>query len=311
MGLLAATVIGALIALGMFGPALTAQVPAPDAVLAILGALLLLGIAELLLFIGIHGGAIALSNEAVAGNTTRLMDGWREGAARWPALTGFELLLTAVMLGLYAVAGIAAFATLGPLVSDSADLPTILSAILCLYGVALFSALLVGAIVAGFEAVGARSAVLSGRGGASAFGDAWRTLRYRFKNLFVMGLAVIGMAWVYGFATSIILTPLSFAFMPELMSFNETTLVADATEALSQVGTLYAVYGLASTVLQIPFLMFTYLVWTSFYRQLVGLDVPEQPAPPQYGYQPAAPQAPPAPAQQAPLGLPEPPPDRR
>lgn len=267
-----------------------------------------------------HGGAIHLSNEALESRPVTFGGGWRAGTRRFGALAGFELLSYLVLLAVGGTLGAVILLMFVTVVTSGDSEGAIGAAILglCLmYMIGFVVYMVMILFIQAFEAVGARAAVLSGRGGVAAFKDAWSAIRHSFKNVLVMGLIVLGVTMAYSMVTSMVLTPLQLVFMPQMM-MDPTVVETDPAAFMSSFGTMYAVIGTASMLLSFPMTIFIYLVWTAFYRQLVGMAPAEEPAPP-YGspaplpVEPAAP-APPAPATPeipappAPPGLlPEPP----
>ncbi len=240
------------------------------------------GLALLPVYWFFHGGAIHLSNEALEGRPVRFSDGIAAGRRNLGALAGFETLFYGVMLGIGLVVGLLTALVFGVVIAgtmnagDSAIGAGIIM-LMCLY-VVLFAAGTVAMLFTqAFEAIGARAAILSGRGGREAFSDAWTALRGSFKQVVVMGLIIIGVTWAYSTVMGFVLVPLQFLFYPQMMTMDETTF--DAAQFFTLFGTFYIVYGLASLLITFPLSVYLYHAWTAFYRQLVGIAPEEAPVP--------------------------------
>ena len=174
----------------------------------------------------------------------------------------------------------------------------------CFYIVILALGVAAALFIQAFEAIGARAAVLSGRRGMEAFKDAWQALRRSLKAVVVMSLIVLGVTWAYSMVTSVVITPLQFLASPQLYSMDPTSIETDPTAFLGMFGLMYVLIIVLSFVLNFPPMVYLYLVWTGFYRQLVGITPAEEtaPAPVSPGYMPAPPVA-----QQPPGAIPPPP----
>ncbi len=294
----------------LFATAFAGATPDVAAVAGFSGLAALVGLALVPAYWLFHAGAIHLSNEALSGRPVRFADGFAAGRRRFAALGGFELVFYGIMLAVGLVIA-ALFAVLvGGIIASAPNGPeeaafSVIGGVCCFYIVIFAFSIAAALIVQGFEAVGARAAVLSGRRGMEAFGDAWQALRRSFKSVVVMGLIVIGLTWAYSMVTSVVTAPLQFLATPQLYSMDPTAIETDPTAFLGMFGLAYVAIIALSFALNFPPMVYFYLVWTGFYRQLVGIVPAEQPisAPVSPGYVPAPPVS-----QQLPGAIPPPPP---
>ena len=289
----------------LFSPALNGVVPDTAGVVMFSGVAALMGLALIPLFLLFHGGAIHLANEALSGRPVRFGDGFAAARRRFGAIAGFETMFAGILFGIGLVFAVL-FGVMIVSVLAASDVGSeeaiigVIGMFCCLYAVMLTLGTALTLIIQGVEAVGARAAVLSGRTGSEAFKDAWQILRRQFKSLIVMGLIAMGIMWGYSAVSSVVLTPLQFMISPQMYSM-DPMVMDDPSAFFGVFGFMYVIIMIASLVLNFPLAVYTYLMWTAFYRQLVRIApaeraVPAPMVPPPMPQPPVVSAPPPAPS---------------
>lgn len=252
------------------------------------------GIAMWIVSVAARGGLIHLVNEAEEGRAVKASDGWAAGFRNWGRIFAIDLILylpfTVILL---LVLGF----TVVPLVLATVNGGDVGAGVfgLCGGSVVMFILVFVFGFVLGLlELMATRHAVLDPLPATRSLALAWAELRGRFKDLLVMWLISLAVGLGYGVAVGIIAAVFAIAI------------------GIAAIGGLWPVVAgiafLMFLVLLVPgaiFGTFSSALWTVFFRQLTGRDVPVPaqvtptaelvpPAPPA---PPAAPYVPTAPAE--------------
>lgn len=250
-----------------------------------------------------HGGLVHLSDEAIAGREARLGDGWSFGARRMGRtfavdfVVGFTLFLVTLVA---MVPFIVAAALLIPASGNSTG--GAVGAVVGICGGYLFLFLVIlaaGVVIMGWAALAIRYALIGGRTSGDALSSGWRAWRARWKSVVVFALIAIGLQYAYSFVSSIVIVPAELVLMPHAFF----PAGQDPSAAVPELLRGYAVILPLSIALYLPWTVYLQNLWTAFFRQMTGLDVPPQPAPVAYDpYVPSqtAPPQPPAPPAEEP-----------
>jgi len=278
---------------------------------SLLGFYIALGIGSLLpipLWLIARGGIIWLADAAIAGRPARAAQGWSNGARLMGRVFGISF-----VMGL--LAAVAVFVTMLPLVigivasvasGESSGWGGAIAGVCFAYLLWFIAYLVILAVYTIVEQLSIRYGVVGGRTFGDALGSGWKAFRVAWKQGIVFCLIIVGVSIAYQVITSIITTPLTFATYPwgDILSGTEPTGAAAARMYQGMIP-IYVV----SFALAIPFQWFLDVMWTAFFRQLTGLDVPVGSDPALTTQQPAAPVAPVAPeAPAAPVAPPVAPP---
>lgn len=239
-----------------------------------------LGLFSAFFYLLYNGALVHLSNEGLEGRPVRFGDGWRVAWRMLPRVAGLEILIGIVAMILFGVVfgGFAALAV-GMDSGSEAAAGGFVALFCCGYALFLALASLFAAFALAFEAIAVRAIVLSGTTVRVGMATARDAIRHRFKQVFVMGIILIGIYYGVQTITSMLLVPFQFgmyASMPDP--------AASSTALPTGFFNSYAVMLMAMIVityaLYVPFMVFVYYVWTGFYRQLFGIDVAAMPAAP-------------------------------
>jgi hypothetical protein len=268
-----------------------------------------------------YGGLIHLADEAQAGRDARIGDAWRFGARRMGrvfvvelvyGLLGFAVLLVGVVPIVLVIVGQAA--------SNNSGAGVVVG--ICGGGLLL---LLVGCalwMLSGFEALAIRYALIGDRTAGDAISAGWKAFRARFGNVLVMLLITLGLFLVVAFVQWIFDSVLEYATLGSLAFQNPSASRAlQSGAALLRVVPIFIIVYVVAVVVALTVRIFSVSLWTAFFRQMTGLDMPAAPAygmypPPPPGMMPQAPQPPSGfeptfpPPPQPPVGIgapPEPP----
>ncbi|MDP2234358.1 MAG: hypothetical protein Q8K89_12025 [Actinomycetota bacterium] len=282
--------------------------PSEEILIAAFAGFAVATVCSVLMYMLYNGALVHLSNEGLEGRPVRFGDGWRAGLRFLPRVAGLDLSIGLVGMVL---AG-AAFGVLGGIaaVMDSGSNAAAGGAFVffCCGYIAILAIGSVFVLLAmSFEAIAVRAIVISGtdiRGGMASSRD---VLRHRFKQVFVMGLILIGVYYGVQMVTSMLLVPFQFGMMA---SMPDPASAADPAAFFESFGLYWIVAILLSYAVFMPLMVFIHYVWTGFYRQLFGIDAPAELAAPTAPTAPFAPQpapdldqyipAPPAPPMVAP-----------
>lgn len=281
--------------------------PSEEVLIAAFAGFAVAGVCSVLMYLMYNGALVHLSNEGLEGRPVRFGDGWRAGLRYLPRVAGLDLSIGVVGMVLAGVA----FGVLAAIITvmDSGSSAAADGAFV-LFCCGYISILAIGSVFVmlamSFEAIAVRAIVISGtdiRGGMASSLD---VLRHRFKQVFVMGLILIGVYYGVQMLTSMLLVPFQFGMMA---SMDDSAASSDPAAFFGSFGLYWVVAILLSYAVFMPLMVFIHYVWTGFYRQLFGIDAPEATAPPvapstPFAPQPApdldqyipAPPAPPAPA---------------
>lgn len=241
------------------------------------------GLALWVLSVAARGGLIHLVNEAEENRPVRAADGWSAGFRYWTRIFAVDLVLylpfTILLLLLFGMA-------FAPLVIAGINGTDPTAGVFSLCGGAAFAVLI--AVVLGFvigllEMMASRHVVLGDERAMHSISLAWRDLRARFKDLFVMWLISLAVGMAYGLAIGV---------------FAAIFAVGMGVSIAAGIWVVAGVIGFVMfLVLLVPtaiFGTFSSAIWTIFYRQMTGMDAVQQvqASPVQPGYTPLAPDAP-------------------
>ncbi len=251
--------------------------PSQSRVIGGFTAMTVLGLFSGLFFLLYNGALVHMSNEGLEGRPVRFSDGWSAGWRCLPRVAALDLsiwlvgfLLTVVGLGV--LFGFAAASGTG---GDAAAVGFV-GVFCCGYAAILVFGSAFMAFALAFEAIAVRAIVISGASVRGAMAAARDAIRHRFKNVFLMGLILVGIYYGMQMILSMLLLPFQlglYSTMPD------PTAAADPTAFLGSFSVLSVAMIVVSYVLYVPMMVFVYYVWTGFYRQLFGIDVPPTPVP--------------------------------
>ncbi|MDR3686291.1 MAG: hypothetical protein P4L93_04965 [Coriobacteriia bacterium] len=226
----------------------------------------------------LQGGLTHLSDEVLAGRKARTSDGWRVGGRRFGRVFVIEFVVgliafvaaavCSVPLVVAVIGGVAVAAKSGN--SGLNPVPAIAGAC-CGYLVFFVLLILLALFTAAYGSIAVRYGVIGGRTSGDALGSAWKALRARKKNVFVFSLIQLGFGIVWAVIVGIVGVPVQIA-----------TAAGQKLPTLSHLLGAYAISGPLAIALVVPFVIFSYAMWTAFFRQMTGLDVAPTPmyAPP-------------------------------
>jgi len=299
-------------ALAIAGPARLAELlkhPAANGdawigpVLMLTGAFTLAMLISIPLTLIMHGGFIHLADEILAGRPVTVGQGWSFGASRMGRTFAIDFVVGLITFGATTVAlipfMIAVFGLVGATGSGSGSdalTGTAIVGICCGYFFFLLLIVGISMLVSGYEALAIRYGLVGTRTSGAALSAGWQAFKAAWKNVVVFSLIVVGLQYVFSFATSIITVPLQFVLLPNQFTASGST---PSLDQLPQMVTGYSILMLVSIIITVPWMVFRYSLWGAFFRQVTGLDVAGGPA------APLMPPAPPeTPASDAPLGAP-------
>ena len=249
-----------------------------------------------------HGGLVHLSDDALAGRATHVGAGWSFGTRRMGRTFAVDfaagaILFVVLLLAILPV--ILAFVAIGAASPSSAASDIVAVGGVC-FGYLLFIVVVLGAslVVSAWESLSIRYALIGGRTSGDALGSGWRAFRARWKSVVLFALILLGMQYGYAFVTSIVLVPIEFVTMPHAF-FSAGQ--GDPAQVLPEMLRAYAVILPVAMVINVPWFVFFHNLWTAFFRQMTGLDVPPEPA---FAYVPYPPTQPAPPAPPSPPTLP-------
>lgn len=224
------------------------------------------------------GGYIHLSDEAIAGRPVRVGEGWSFGLRRFWRTLGIQVVLglamtVAVMVATAPFVGGIVWASTGP---DSSAGPRLVVSICCGYLYLLLALLAVVFIFSSWIQLSLRYGLIGGRTMDDAMGSGWKAFRAAWKQVLLFFVILIGVAWGYAFASSLITTPLTFFAMPPSMWLPGAR--PTSTDISSYI-TRSLVLLPVRVVVNVPLSLFTILAWTAFFRRLTGLDADPAPMP--------------------------------
>lgn len=248
---------------------------------AIAAFFIMLGLALFILSVAAKGGLIFLVNEAEEGRPVRGMDGWAAGFRMWLRVFGIGFVLFVPYTALVLLVLLATFAPLlAPLIGGGQPGPEAFVGLcggLALGGLVL---IVLGVLLGLLEMLGVRHAVLDGSGVFASIGGAWRDVRVRFKDVFVMWLLTIAVGIAFGVFVGVIAAVFAVGMFAAVF--------AGEFVAAAVVGVAFFLAMLLPSAI---FGAFTSAIWTVFFRKLTGREAAEPPAQPGYA-PPLAPDAP-------------------
>lgn len=239
-----------------------------------------------------HGGMVRVSDEAISGRGAHVAQGWETGFRRMGRTFGIDFVVGAIVLLAMLVAllpFVLAIVALSGGGDNSARAVTGILGICGGYLVFLIVIIAVSLVASAWEALSIRYGIIGGRTAGDALGAGWGAFKARWKNVVLFALIALGFQYAYSLISSIILVPAEFVTMPHVL-LSSASSTPDPSVVLPEVARAYAVLIPLSFAIQLPWMVFYYNLWTAFFRQMTGLDVPPQPI--QYGYPPPQPGAP-------------------
>lgn len=261
----------------LLGTGLGDSAPNPTVFIGLFAAVALLGLFSAVLYLLYNGALVHLSNEGLEGRPVRFGDGFRAGMRFLPRVAGLDI----IVWGAVTIVGALGFAALFGIISLMDSSPDsaaggFIAAFCCGYALMLLVLTIAVMIGVAFEAIAVRAIVISGSGVFGALASARDALRYRFKQVFVMGIIVAGLYYALQMVTSVLLTPFQFIMFANAPDPSST---ADPTAFLGSMGIFYIAAIVLTYATMLPFMVFNYHVWTGFYRQLFGIEVVEPKVP--------------------------------
>lgn len=232
-----------------------------------------------------YGGLIHLTDEYQAGRSTSVKDGWAFGTRRMGrtllvdivvGIVGFAIVLVGTLPSVLAIVGT---------VRGGQGNGAAIAGSIC--GASLLLLLMVFALVmlAGFEAIAIRYALIGDRTSGDAIGVGWTAFRARFKNVFLLLLILIGFGLLFGMAQSVVNYFLQFAAIgPLVFALGLNGSKGTGAVFVVMLVLLFLVLYAVALLMAIFMRIFQQALWTSFFRQATGLEPPPQPA-----YQPPPP----------------------
>jgi hypothetical protein len=249
--------------------------------LAYFGAVMLALVLSIPANLILEGGLTHLSDEVLSGRSAGTSDGWSVGLRQVGKVFVIQFVVgliafvaatvCAIPLVLAAVGGVALSAKSGT--ASSNPVPVIVG-VCCGYLVFLVLLMLVALFTAAYGSLAIRYGIIGRRTAGDALGSAFKALRARKKNVFVFSLIQLGFGLVWGLVVGIVGFPIQLAMS-----------AGQRATTLSHLLGAYAISGPLAIALMLPLAIFSYSMWTAFFRRMTGLDAA-----------PAASYAPPGPA---------------
>jgi len=230
----------------------------------------------------LEGGLTHLSDEVLSGRSAHTSDGWSVGLRQMGKVFVIQFVVgliafvaatvCAIPLVLAAVGGVAVSAKSGT--ASSNPVPLIVG-LCCGYLVFLVLLMLVSLFISAYGSLAIRYGVIGRRTAGDALGSAFKAVRARKKNVFVFALIQLGFGLVWGLVAGIVGFPIQLAMN-----------AGQRATTLSHLLGAYAISGPLAIALVIPFAIFSYSMWTAFFRRMTGLDAAPVPsyAPPGPAY---------------------------
>ncbi len=255
---------------GGFGPMALEWLQRNAGTIALVVALAaLLGLVLLVVGIAAKGGLVHLSARADAEAPVLAADGWRIGFHHWWRTLGTHrvifvpivavVLVGATVLGVTGLGALAAFGADRPGLGGSGVVAIIGLALLFLP--ILFLATLIATLIL---ELALRHAILADRPVFDAVGAAWRDLRGRFVDVFVMWLVMLlggfAFAFVFAFIAALALTP---------------AIIAGIASDSVATGIAFGIPGIL--ILLVPvgaYSAWRSTAWTLFWQRLTGITAP-------------------------------------
>jgi len=249
--------------------------PDESMIVGVFAGVALLGLVSAVLFLLYNGALVHLSNEGLQGRPVRFSDGGRAGLRFFGRVAAIDITLWAAMMLIGGVGFGALFGSIALMDSGSGTAAGSGFALFCCgYVLMLVVFSLFTAFALAFEAMAVRAVVISGASIGGAMAAAWGVLRHRFKQVFIMGLILVGIYYGAQMVSSMLLLPFQFGMMASMPDPSTST---DPTAFLRGFNVYWIAAVLISYAMYVPLMVFIYYVWTGFYRQLFGLDVVAQP----------------------------------
>jgi hypothetical protein len=226
-----------------------------------------------------YGGLIHLTDGALAGRDVTISEAWAFGARRMGRVIAIELLFGLVATALALVGSVPLIvAIVAAARADSAG-PAILVGF-CGSGLLILLLVLILELMVGFEALAVRYALIGDRTAGDAIGAGWAAFRARFGSVLLLLLMLFGLGLLIGLVQSAVQAVLEF------VSFGTVGLSAairGSAWTRHGTGVFVGVYALIYLIVFVVAAFRRVLhasLWTAFFRQMTGLDVPIAPASP-------------------------------
>lgn len=236
----------------------------------VVGVLILVGLVLLILSIAARGGLVHLSARAEEGGTISAADGWRTGFRYgWRTLGTHLIIFVPILAVLIVGAAVIGVAGLGAYAAWDAGrggmAGTGLAAVIGLL-VVFLPFLFVATIAANLLLeLALRHAILADRPALDAVGAAWRDLRSRFVDVFLMWIVMLLAGFVFGFVILLIgAAVLSPALLAGFVSGNVGMAVLLGVPGLLVLLIPVGIYGAWRST-----------AWTLFWRRLAAPLTPE------------------------------------
>jgi MFS family permease len=232
-----------------------------------IGFLILLGMVFWVLSIAAQGGLIEQTNEALAGRTVSVRQGWRTGFRRWFRVfaVGFLLALPIILLGI--VLTLVFGATAFMFIADSSEPIVGLLSLGVLVPFAVIAGIAVGVLIALLQEVAYRHAVLGDQTAVESIKTAWADL-FAKRGLVTMWLVMLVVGIGVAVASALVFLPIIVA----------VGLIVGAAVLGAGLAGLWLLLPLGLVVIALGMVFkavystFSYAAWTEFYRRMIGRD---------------------------------------
>ena len=231
----------------------------------VVGIALILGLVLLVLGIAAKGGLVHLSARADSGEAVTAGDGWRVGFRYWWRTFGTHLAIFLPILAIIIAGAMVLGAVgIGAMAAWNAERQGIAGtgAVAFIGLMLLFSPFLFIAIFAAnlLLELALRHAILADQPVFDAVGTAWRNLRDRFLDVFLMWLVQLLCTLLFGFVIAVIA---GVVLVPAVIA-------GIAAESVG-LGIAFALPGLLLLLIPVAiYAAWRSTAWTVFWRQLVG-----------------------------------------
>jgi len=247
-----------------------------SAIVTMYATFLLGGLLAFIPMLAARGGLIHASNAALAQHPFTVGECWSFGWRRLGRTLGIELLIGIAYFLAIIVAEIPFFLViaLGSSVGGDNNPAAVLGTICCGYLLLLAAIVAIMIVYLGVDAISIRYGLIGDRTVGRAISDGWKAFRVAWKKVIVFAVIMLAMAYAWQALTSLVVAPFMFLVFP-LREFIASDVPGPAVMA-EFFDSFMWVY-VAIIVLYAPFTLFSAIAWTSFFRQLTGME-PADPA---------------------------------
>jgi len=236
------------------------------------------------------GGSAYLANALMSGQPVTAAEGWSVGWRHAWRLLGIRLLagLVTFAASLVIAVPLTALVAAGAIGLSSGDSPETAFGLgivaLIVVGLVFYLVLMAFAmIVGGWTELSVLYGVLGGRTVGEALRDGLRALKARFWKVILFLLIIVGIAFVYQIATSIVTFPLQMA--TSLAGLSKSGAAPTMSRGYLFTPLVYAV----TLLVGLPLSVYLPAAWVAFFRQLTGAETAPVPV---FAAAPVAAQAP-------------------